>query len=106
MTPKCIHCGALKLLGENLNYCHSGKINLPPIAPCPEIQLLLSAHTEQTTNFRSHIQKYNSPLAFASIATSLATAMFESNVHDWDSLAIPQTSLKKPKHNQMCPGVT
>ena len=35
-----------------------------------------------------------------------STAMFESNIHDWASLAIPQTSLKKPKHAQMCPGVT
>ena len=34
------------------------------------------------------------------------TAMFESKVHDLASLAIPQTSLKKPKHVQMCPGVT
>ena len=34
------------------------------------------------------------------------TAMFESNVHDWASLVIPQTSLKKLKHAQMCPGVT
>ena len=32
--------------------------------------------------------------------------MFESNVHDWASLAIPQMSLKKPKHAQMCVGVT
>ena len=30
--------------------------------------------------------------------------MFESKVHDWVSLAIPQTSLKKPKHAQMCLG--
>ena len=34
------------------------------------------------------------------------TDMFESKVHDWASLATPQTSLKKPKHTQMCPGVT
>ena len=32
--------------------------------------------------------------------------MFESNVHDWDSLVIPQMSLKKPKHARMCPGLT
>ena len=32
--------------------------------------------------------------------------MFESNVRDWASLVIPQTSLKKPKHAQMCPGET
>ena len=30
------------------------------------------------------------------------TAKFESNVHDWASLVIPQTSLKKAKHAQMC----
>ena len=34
------------------------------------------------------------------------TAMFESNVHDWASLAIPQMRLKKAKYAQMCPGVT
>ena len=28
--------------------------------------------------------------------------MFDSNVHDWASLVIPQTSLKKPKHAEMC----
>ena len=32
--------------------------------------------------------------------------MFESNVHDWASLIIPQMSFKKPKHAQMCPGET
>ena len=32
--------------------------------------------------------------------------MFESNVHEWASLAIPQTSLKEPKNAQMCPVVT
>ena len=31
------------------------------------------------------------------------TAMFGSKVHDWASLAIPQTSLKRPKYAQMCP---
>ena len=35
----------------------------------------------------------------------LYTAMFVSKVHDWASLAIPQMSLKKPEHAQMCPGV-
>ena len=34
------------------------------------------------------------------------TAMFESNVHDWASLAIQNVSLKKPKDAQMCLGVT
>ena len=32
--------------------------------------------------------------------------MFESKVHDWASLVIPHTSLKKHKHAQMCLGVT
>ena len=32
--------------------------------------------------------------------------MFESKVHDWASLAIPQMRLEKPKHAQMCPGET
>ena len=33
-------------------------------------------------------------------------AMFETNVHDWASLVIPQTGLNKPKHAHMCPGET
>ena len=37
---------------------------------------------------------------------SAHTAIFESKVHDWASLVIPQTSLKKPKRAQMCLGVT
>ena len=32
--------------------------------------------------------------------------MFESNVHYWASLVIPEMGLKKPKHAQMCPGET
>ena len=37
---------------------------------------------------------------------SESRALFESMVHEWASLGIPQTSLKKPKHVEMCPGVT
>ena len=32
--------------------------------------------------------------------------MYESNVLDWASLVIPETSLKKPKPAQMCQGET
>ena len=34
------------------------------------------------------------------------TAMVESKVHDWASLAIQKMSLKKPNQAQMCPDVT
>ena len=45
-------------------------------------------------------------LAVVSDSLFRTTAMFESKVHDWDSLGIPQMSLQKPKHVQMCLGVT
>ena len=45
-------------------------------------------------------------IAVSTAMFAVSTAMFESKVHNWASLAIPQTTLKKPKHAQMGPGVT
>ena len=67
MDQKCIYCGALYFRGENVNCCHKGKVELPPLAPYPqEFRNLLTSHNAQSTHFQDQIRQYNSSMAFAS----------------------------------------
>jgi hypothetical protein len=76
MDNICNLCQALKFRGENHNCCHGGKVQLPPLAPYPQqMKELLTLNTAQSCNFREHIRRYNSSVAFASFGANIISPL-------------------------------
>ena len=76
MNQVCPHCAALRFKAEMRPYncCHSGKVSLPELQPCPdEIKNLFNGQDQKSTNFQQNIRRYNSAMAFASMGASVAT---------------------------------
>jgi hypothetical protein len=67
MDNACNHCNALHFKGENINCCHSGKVDLPPLAPYPaEFRAMLTSNDADSKHFLDSIRQYNSSMTFAS----------------------------------------
>jgi len=71
LGPMCQRCQALKFPNESLDYCHNGKVSLPPIEACPtQLKDLLTGMTTDSRNFHSNIRQYNSTFFFDSFGGS------------------------------------
>ena len=67
LTELCCFCNALSFSGEMINCCHKGKVQID-LPPFPEkLENLFTGETDEATNFRRHIRKYNNSFSFASI---------------------------------------
>ena len=81
MEYTCRHCTALHWLDERIKdsplsaplfsrCCHHGKVVLDPLPTPPQrLRSLFTAHSRDAREFREHIRRYNSALAFTSFTT-------------------------------------
>ena len=79
MYEVCQHCGAKyftmerTISGEYNKCCKKGAVQLPPIATCNLIRILMDGQHPQSQNFKENIRSFNSSLAFASLGAKTAT---------------------------------
>ena len=80
MDLTCPDCHALRFPGELFNCCHKGKVELPPLGPCPpEFRELLSLTDARSQHFLKYVRNYNSAMAFASFGANI-----DNPPHQWN----------------------